>query len=131
MSIVRAFITTNLCFNAVFDLWNVDNISIVLHTDVKGKILLPQCSTAMGWPSFYSNFSHKQIPSNLSCTRNNLPWSIQNSYGLLDKETELFRNIGNQVNLLIEKGFLTSSTYSENPSNLSTLPWGYSWCGLK
>jgi len=30
---------------------------------------------------------------------------------LLDKETELFRNIVNQVKLLIEKGFLTSSTY--------------------
>ena len=25
------------------------------------EILLPQCSTAMRWPSFYSNFSHKQI----------------------------------------------------------------------
>ena len=27
--------------------------------------------------------------------------SAKNSNGLLDKETELFRNIGNQVNLLI------------------------------
>ena len=29
--------------------------------------------------------------------------STKNSNGLLDKETELFRNIGNQVNMLIEK----------------------------
>jgi len=31
--------------------------------------------------------------------------SAKNSNGLLDKETELFRNIGNQVNPLIEKTF--------------------------
>jgi len=55
--------------------------------------------------------------------RNNLLWVNQkNSNGLLDKETGLFRNIGNQVNLLIEKSFLTSSTYSESPSNFLTNP---------
>ena len=43
--------------------------------------------------------------------------STKNSNGVLDKETELFRNIGNQVNLLIEKSFLTSSTYSDVASN--------------
>ena len=31
--------------------------------------------------------------------------STKNSNGLLNKETELFRSIGNQVNLLIEKSF--------------------------
>jgi len=55
--------------------------------------------------------------------RNNLLWVNQkNSNGLLDKETGLFRNIGNQVNLLIEKSFLASSTYSESPSNFLTSP---------
>jgi len=43
--------------------------------------------------------------------------STKNSNGLLNKETKLFRNIGNQVNLLIEKSFLTSSTYSDVASN--------------
>ena len=43
--------------------------------------------------------------------------STKNSNRLLDKETKLFRNIGNQVNLLIEKSFLTSSTYSDVASN--------------
>ena len=48
--------------------------------------------------------------------------STKNSNGLLDKETELFRNIVHQVNLLIEKGFLTSSTSSESPSNFLINP---------
>ena len=76
------------------------------------------------WPSLYSHFSHKHkfIPSKLSRSRNNLHWVNQNSNGLLDKETQLFRNIGNQANLLIEKSFLTSSTYSESPSNFLINP---------
>jgi len=36
----------------------------------------------------------------------------------LDKETELFGNNGNHVKLLIEKSFLTSSTYSESLSTI-------------
>ena len=52
-------------------------------------------------PTFLTN---KFIPSKLSSTRKNIfLGSTQNSNGLLDKETELFRYIGNQVNLLIEK----------------------------
>ena len=41
---------------------------------------------------------------------------------LKTSETELFRNIGNQVNLLIQKVHQTF---------LPILPWRYSWCGLK
>ena len=61
------------------------------------------------WDDLHStltSLTSKFVPSKLSSTRNNLPnGSTKNSNGLPGKETELFRNIGNQVNLLIEKSF--------------------------
>ena len=56
-----------------------------------------------------TSLTNKLIPPKLSSTRNNcrrLPWVNQKLKRMLDKRTEFFRNIGNQVNLLIEKMFL-------------------------
>ena len=66
-----------------------------------------------------TSLTNKFIPSKLCSTRNK---STKNSNGLLEKETELFRNIVHQVKLLIEKSFLTSSTSSESPSNFLINP---------
>ena len=46
--------------------------------------------------------TNKFIPLNSLATEIISLGSAKNSNGLLDKETELFRNIGNLVNLLIE-----------------------------
>ena len=66
-----------------------------------------------------TSLTNKFIPSKFCSTRNK---STKNSNGLLEKETELFRNIVHQVKLLIEKSFLTSSTSSESPSNFLINP---------
>ena len=67
-------------------MFDVNNITILL-TSLTNKLILPK----------------------LSSTRNNcqrLPWVNQKLKRMLEKRTEFFRNIGNQVNLLIEKKFL-------------------------
>ena len=77
------------------------------------------------WDDLHStltSITNKIIPSKQKGPEIISLGSTKNSNALLDKETELFRNIGNQVNLLIEKCFLTSSTYSESPSNFLINP---------
>ena len=66
------------------------------------------------WDDLHStltSLTNKFIPTKISIE------STKNSNGLLDKETAFFRNIVNQVNLLIEKVHQTF---------LSILPLGYS-----
>ena len=77
------------------------------------------------WDNLHStliSLTNKFIPSITLAPEIISRESTKNSNGLLDKEKELFRNIVNQVNLLIEKRFLTSSTSSESPSNFLINP---------
>ena len=79
----------------------------VYHQDMLESGKYSSLNVVQLWDDLHhtlTSLTNKFIPSKLSSTRNNLPWVNQKkSNGLPDKETEFFRNIGNQVNLRIEK----------------------------
>ena len=81
-----------------------------------------QYSYGMTFILLLTFLTNKFIPLKLSSTRNNFAWVNQKLKWIAKQRDRVFRNIKNQVNLLIEKGFLTSSTYSEIPSNFLTNP---------
>ena len=72
------------------------------------------------WDDLHStltSLTNKFIPSKLSSTRNNLPWvnqKLKRIAGQRDRAFQKYRKSGKPAN---RKKIMTSSTYSESPSN--------------